>query len=498
MPLFRSKRVWCLRNLKTSSSHGAHLGRNLINRVLPALLLLGMQVLAPLNSSAAAKDGHRSTSKQQIREAPSNPPPDERFKTDILLIVAHPDDETEVTGYLARAIFDEHRRVAVIFGTSGNGGRNAVSNTQAASLGDIRMIEAREALAYFGVLHVWFLGGSDTPGQDVLRSLEAWNHGNALAETVRLVRLMRPEIIITWLPAYVAGENHGDHQAAGVIATEAFDSAGDPTVFPEQVCAPRNRLGTANMTEGLQPWQAKKLYFISDAADSDLLKGQGPEYRTTDISPSKNEAYYWLSAEQMSRHLTQDDAGQIAKQAIETGDFTDFKQPVRLALGKSLVPATTRGDIFEGIASDPIPYAVHAYQPQVREGVSVDFGGSWAFYRDFWKAHDLDHIADLVRVPEVAVSNAAQVQVPILIRNDTDEPVEVVLSSVVPAKWKALQVETRYPVRPHEAYPAQTLYIAASTSRPEWQTIVWKAEYNETTIGTLQLRVLTNSPGLPQ
>src|SRR6267142_7291660 len=32
--------------------------------------------------------------------------PDERFKADILVVVAHPDDEGAVTPYLARAIYD--------------------------------------------------------------------------------------------------------------------------------------------------------------------------------------------------------------------------------------------------------------------------------------------------------------------------------------------------------------------------------------------------------
>src|SRR4051812_688060 len=35
--------------------------------------------------------------------AAQSPPPDPRFKVDILLIVAHPDDESAVSGYLARA-----------------------------------------------------------------------------------------------------------------------------------------------------------------------------------------------------------------------------------------------------------------------------------------------------------------------------------------------------------------------------------------------------------
>jgi hypothetical protein len=180
--------------------------RQILSRIVPLVIAGEVLLLAPglepsrrLTTAYAAGGG-------ETKEAPPNPPPDERFKADILVIVAHPDDETEVTGYLARAIFDEHKRVAAIFGTPGNGGGNAVSNAQAAALGDVRATEAREALAFFGVLHVWFLGGTDTPGQDVLRSLETWNHGNALWEAVRLVRLTRPEVILTWLPDYVAGE----------------------------------------------------------------------------------------------------------------------------------------------------------------------------------------------------------------------------------------------------------------------------------------------------
>lgn len=469
------------------------------SNLLAVTALVGTLLLAPLNSLAARKGGHQATDNGQIREAPPNPPPDERFKADILVIVAHPDDETEITGYLARAIFDEHRRVAAIFGTPGNGGGDVVSNAQAAALGDVRMMEAREALAFFGVLHVWFLGGPDTPGQDVLRSLETWNHGNALWQAVRLVRLTRPEVIMTWLPDYVAGENHGDHQAAGVIATEAFDLAGDPTVFPEQVSAPRNRTRIANLTEGLQPWQAKKIYYFSDAVTTDFLRGKGPEYNTTDISPSRNEAYYKLSAEEMSRHLTQDDSGQMAKQALEAGDFTYFKQPVRLALGKSLVQGRTTGDIFEGVAPGVIPYAaVRGHHPEIHQAVSIDLGGPWAFYREFWRAHNLDQLADLIKTPEVAVANAAELHVPILIHNDTDQPAEVTLTSTVPAGWKEMNGTARYPVRPHEAYPAETLCIAPSTAKPEWQTLTWKAEASGQTIGTLTLRVLTDSPGLPQ
>ena len=36
-------------------------------------------------------------------------------------------------------------------------------------------------------------------------------------------------------------------------------------VFPEQISPARDRTGMANLTEGLLPWQPKKIYYFSDA-----------------------------------------------------------------------------------------------------------------------------------------------------------------------------------------------------------------------------------------
>ena len=109
--------------------------------IIAFMIVGGVLLLAPRLEPSRQLTAARTASGGEIKEAPPNPPTDERFKADILVVVAHPDDETEITGYLARAIFDEHRRVAAIFGTSGNGGGNAVGNAQAAALGDIRATE---------------------------------------------------------------------------------------------------------------------------------------------------------------------------------------------------------------------------------------------------------------------------------------------------------------------------------------------------------------------
>jgi len=212
--------------------------------------------------------------------------PDARYKADILLVVAHPDDEGAATAYLARAI-DEGKRVAVVYGTRGSSGGNEVGTEQAPSLGAIREIEARRANATLGITNVWFLGGKDTASQDVLVSLANWDHGAALEQLVRLMRLTRPEVVLTFLPGTFVGEDHGDHQAAGVLATEAFDLAGDPTVFPSQVAEPLKRLEP--YLEGLRPWQPKKIFYFPDAEREDIFRDKGPSYSVKEISKSSKK-----------------------------------------------------------------------------------------------------------------------------------------------------------------------------------------------------------------
>ncbi len=426
-------------------------------------------------------------------------PPDDRFKTDILVIVAHPDDETEVTGYLARAIYDEHKRVAIIFGTRGNSGGNSAGAEQAAALGAEREIEGRQAAAEFGITNVWFLNGPDTPGQDVLRSLETWNHGASLDQVVRLVRLTRPEVIITWLPDYVAGENHGDHQAAGVLATEAFDLAGNPTVFPEQVAVPRNADDIGNLTEGLHPWQPKKIYYCSDTSHTDFLLNQGPKYSTEDISPAKKQPYYLLAANEMKYHLTQGDTGQMAKKAIANNSFSYFRQPVLLVLGKSHVQGSTTGDIFEGITNDPIPFMpAPGYRTPTRSGLSIELGGPWNFYKQFWQAHGIDRLAKLLPVAETTLSAGERIFLPVLVHNDTASDTQVELAANLPEGWTELNGPGTLLVHAHETFP---LYITARAPKQESKnaaTITIRATAGGNSIGDIPVKVYLSPGSLPQ
>ena len=401
--------------------------------------------------------------------------PDERMKADILVVVAHPDDEGGVTPYLARAIYDEGKRVAVVFATRGGSGGNDYSREHGPALADIREQEARAACAKLGITNVWFLDGKDTASQNVLNSLANWGHGANLESLVRIVRLTRPEVIITWLPGVFIGENHGDHQAAGVLATEAFDLANDPTAFPAQVAGATKRLEV--YVENLTPWQPKKLYFFSDADDQKQFDGTGPAYSIKEVSPSQKKPYWRLAIEAATPHLTQfPDVQQLQKMNEEQLNkfFDDPKnmfwpEPMTLTLGKAVEKIEATEPIFPKQAAsshhktDAEPPSEEKYPPMpnpVGHGhpiPSVGLGGPWAFYHGFYLKHQL-RIANrqpssriAVTSNSIAVKNGSLVTIPILVGSTKNTDLDHLSFKVsVPNGWSVVSGEGRV-VLPAEA-----------------------------------------------
>jgi hypothetical protein len=296
---------------------------------------------------------------------------------------------------------------------------------------------------------------------------------------------------MTWLPAYVAGENHGDHQASGVVAVEAFDLAADPTAFPEQVSAPRYNRGIANYGEGLRPWQAKKLYFFSDSAHPDFLKGHGPTYLATDISPAKKVPY-----SQINRDAWKDYATQLDFDDQTLRYFTDM--PEYVVLGKSLVPSSVDADVFAEI-NDPAGAEARSASQQPPTGVTLSLGGPWDFYDQFYPAHGLQSLERLVNPAQTALGSDHQLWVPLLLRNHTAEPLDISIQQDLPPGWKAVNPPGTYHVDAGGAWPVQLFFTAPSESGLKSpQTLRWTARSHGTVIGTAALSVYLEYDGVPQ
>ena len=102
------------------------------------------------------------------------------------MVVAHPDDEGAVTPYLARAIYDLHKRVAVVYGTHGGSGANNYGREHAGGLADI-YLDGERVLRTDGDQACLVPGGKDTASQNVLNSLANWGHGANLEKLVELI-----------------------------------------------------------------------------------------------------------------------------------------------------------------------------------------------------------------------------------------------------------------------------------------------------------------------
>lgn len=422
----------------------------------------------------------------------NNRKPDQRYKADLLVVVAHPDDEIMAAAYIAREV-DQGKRVAIVWTTRGDGGTNEVGPEQAAAMGDIREVEGMRGAASIGVTNVWNLGGPDTPSQNPLVSLETCGHARCLDRLVRIVRLTRPDVILTWLPLGVTGENHGDHQAAGILATEAFDMAGDPTVFPEQVTPASEPRQNQNHLEGLRPWQAQKIYYFSNPTHMDFFAAQGPQYSASDVSPQRHISYGQIAAEEFIIHRTQG-GGRVEQALLEHGAQglerpIPLMKPSQFILGKSLVNTSTTGDVFAGIVPDGIPYRrPPGFIAHIYTTPAMELGGPWNFYRQFWPAHGLDHLATLIP-PELSIQVGGILTIPLIIENPTNHSLAVKLEFQAPDGWKTMTPLSQLSIDPQTKCFLRVQATAPGTKLAGWQQFEVSADSDGKPLGTIALRV---------
>jgi hypothetical protein len=191
---------------------------------------------------------------------------------------------------------------------------------------------------------------------------------------------------------------------------------------------------------------------------------------------------------------------ETALDAKKTGDYSKFLKQMedfRLIFGKAAVKASPRGDVFEGITPASVPFTPpRGYQPQKHEGVTMELGGVFAFYNDFWRAHNIEQLSSAVK-PEVGIAAGSYLQFPLILRNDTKDSVEILLTPQVPQGWEVLVGPGRYRLAPGEVYPAQTI-LRAPMQQPAVAPITWVATTKGKNIGNCTMTVTLSEWTLPQ
>lgn len=211
----------------------------------------------------------------------------------VLMIGAHPDDEdTELLTVLVRG---EGAEAAYLSLNRGEGGQNVIGPELGEALGLLRTEELLAARRLDGARQffsrAYDFGFSKT--QD-----ETWTHwprDSVLKDVVRIVRRFRPQIIVSIFSG-TPRDGHGQHQAAGWAALEAFRIAGDATRFPELA------------SEGLKPWSPLKLYRSTrfDSAATTLVLEGGV------LDSAVGKSYHQIAMAGRSLHRSQD-MGQLQR-----------------------------------------------------------------------------------------------------------------------------------------------------------------------------------------
>ncbi|MBI3749028.1 MAG: PIG-L family deacetylase [Chloroflexi bacterium] len=193
------------------------------------------------------------------QETPSRAPYHREVSSQLCLLCVHghPDDETFHAGGALARYAAEGVRILVVTGTRGELGQivDPALNTPAnrADVGALRMAELDRALARLGQIEHRWLGYRDS---GMLGSGENENResfcqadvGEAVGRLVRIIREVKPQVLITHNE--VGGDGHPDHVRAALVTRLAFDRAGDPDAYANQLFGP----------DAVVTWVPDKLY----------------------------------------------------------------------------------------------------------------------------------------------------------------------------------------------------------------------------------------------
>src|SRR5436190_1121714 len=206
-----------------------------------------------------------------------------------MMATAHPDDENN--GLLVMLNRGQGYRTALATATRGNGGQNEIGPEIFEALGVLRTQELG-ALHRFDGAEQYFTRAVDfgySFGID--ETFEKWGKDEITDDYVRLIRMIRPDVVIALPSTGNAGGQH--HMASSVITHAAVKLAGDASKYPDQI------------NEGLHPWQPKKFYQSGGFGGEPQASGPITRVSAAVYDPLLGRTYAEIGTEARSMHKCQ-------------------------------------------------------------------------------------------------------------------------------------------------------------------------------------------------
>jgi LmbE family N-acetylglucosaminyl deacetylase len=310
----------------------------------------------------------------------------------VLYVGAHPDDEnTALLAYLARG---RGVRTAYLSLTRGDGGQNLLGTEKGELLGLVRTQELLAARRIDGAEQFFTraidFGFSKSPDE----ALRIWGHDEVLSDVVWVIRRFRPDVIITRFPTTGEG-GHGHHTASAILAGEAFDAAGDPARFPEQlkyveVWKPKRLLWNSfNFRPGEKPKDADKLVSVDVGEYNPLLGKSYTEIAAESRTMHKSQGQGTPSRRGTALNYFALIKGEPATKDIFDGvDLTWHRIRNGDAVGQLLAEAAAKYDAANPQAS--LPLLFRAYAELTKLATSK-------LQADPWVLEKRDKLADVIR-----------------------------------------------------------------------------------------------------
>src|SRR5664279_1080466 len=212
----------------------------------------------------------------------------------VLYVAAHPDDEnTNLMALWANGSLYDAGYLSV---TRGDGGQNLIGPELREKLGVIR---THELLAARRLDHgrQFFTRAVDFGfSKTAEETLRIWDRDKILSDIVWVIRRFRPDVVVTRFSPD-DDKTHGHHTASAILAREAFQAAGDPKRFPEQLA----------FVEVWKPtrlvWNTSPFFFSNrnlpfDATGLATMEAGG-------FSPLLGKAFTEIAAASVSMHKSQ-------------------------------------------------------------------------------------------------------------------------------------------------------------------------------------------------
>ena len=268
----------------------------------------------------------------------------------LLLVHAHPDDESISTGGVMRRAHDQGKRVVLVTCTGGEEGEiHNFPDPDAIRprLAEVRAEELARACAILGVDRQVFLGYRDsgmagTPENQHPASFHQADRKEAAARLAVILREERPEVVVTYTADGTYG--HPDHVKSHFVTMAALDLLREEGWEPQRVFLHALPEGyVARMAEEAKKagvdWEANTEVRLIGTPDAEITMA----VNVADLSPLKHEAYLAHTSQNPPDSPFSSMAGEILVAALGTEHF------VQVRGGRP--EAGAESDLFGGVTS---------------------------------------------------------------------------------------------------------------------------------------------------